>query len=377
MSSPSTRSQTINLGAGPCTLPTSVLQTASLGLLDYNQTGIGLTELSHRSKEFQTLNQITQSQLRTLLDIPDQFEILFMQGGGLLQFSCVVMNLVNGFRLKHRTSPDQIVKGAYVITGSWSAKAALESQRLGCPVHTLLDSRHFSHDGKSFRSIPSPDQWNLNLTTSSTELEPAFLYYCDNETVDGVEFDQTGFPFENLPSTYDSVPLVADMSSNILSRPISSQLWQRLGLVFAGAQKNMGPAGLTTVIVRKDLLIDLDEAIPFGGCRVPAMLSYKNMADHQSLFNTPPMFTIYVCHLVFQELLDRGGVKAIDIINSQKAQAVYHLIDNSQAFYLNPIHPSARSRMNVIFNCAGGRTVEEKFISEAQKRGIKQIKGHR
>lgn len=377
MTSQSTRAQTINLGAGPCTLPTNVLETAARGLLDYNETGIGLVELSHRSKDFQALNSEAQNRLRTLLKVPDRFEILFMQGGGLQQFSCVVLNLINQFRLQNRTSPDEVVTGGYVITGSWSAKAADESVRLGCPAHTLIDSRKFSSDGKSFTSIPPTDQWTFDLPPNSAQRVPAFVYYCDNETVNGVEFGNQGFDVAGLPPSYDSVPIVADMSSNILSRRISSALWDRLGLVFAGAQKNMGPSGLTTVIVRKDLLVNLDEAVPFGGFRVPAMLSYKNMADHQSLYNTPPMFSIYVCNLVFEDLISRGGVEMVEKVNSQKATAVYKIIDKSQGFYMNPIEAGARSRMNVIFTCSGGTSVEERFIAAAHNEGIKQIKGHR
>ncbi|KAH9818658.1 pyridoxal phosphate-dependent transferase [Melampsora americana] len=377
MTSQSNRSQTINLGAGPCTLPTNVLETAARGLLDYNQTGIGLVELSHRSKDFQAINQAALDRLRTLLEVPDQFEILFMQGGGLQQFSCVVLNLINQFRLQHRTLPNQIITSAYLITGNWSQKAAEESIRLGCPVHTLIDSRKFSSDGKSFKSIPNSDQWSFDLPTNSLQRVPAFVYYCDNETVNGVEFGNQGFDVACLPPSYDSVPLVADMSSNILSRRISPALWDRLGVVFAGAQKNMGPSGLTTVIVRKDLLINLDEAIPFGGFRVPAMLSYKNIADHQSLYNTPPMFSIYVCNLVFEDLISRGGVKMIEQVNFQKASAVYKIIDESHGFYVNPIEPGARSRMNVVFTCSGGTSVEDRFIAAAHQEGIKQIKGHR
>lgn len=375
MTGSSNRAETLNLGAGPCMLPTTVLETAARGLLDYNETGMGITELSHRGKDFIALNKKTQNSLRTLLDVPDRFEILFMQGGGSQQFSCVVMNLVNHFRLKHQTSPDEIVTGAYAITGGWSLKAAGESARLGCPTHTLIDTRKFSSDGKSFTSIPSTSEWDFDIPKNDTRKGPAFVYYCDNETVHGVEFGQHGFP--SLPEPYNSATLVADMSSNILSRRISPSLWNRLGIVYAGAQKNMGPSGLTVVIVRKDLLVDLDEAVPFGGFRVPAVLSYKIQADNQSLYNTPPMFPIYVCNLVFEDLLARGGLEMIERVNSQKADAVYQVIDQSQGFYVSPVKPDARSRMNIVFICGGGPEVNKRFIAEAEKQGIKQIKGHR
>ncbi|MBW0466202.1 hypothetical protein O181_005917 [Austropuccinia psidii MF-1] len=372
----SSRDQTINLGAGPCTLPTSVLEIASQGLLNYDGTGMGLIELSHRSKTFQNLNLDTQNDLRSLLGVPENFEILFMQGGGLLQFSCAVMNLLNRFRLDRRTKPEDVVRADYLITGSWSAKAAAEATRLGCLVNVVADSRHFSSDSKSFTSIPDPKSWKLSHADQPSSA-PAFLFYCDNETVNGVEMASPGFPISSLPQFYQDVPLVADMSSNILSRKIPYDLWKRLGIVFAGAQKNMGPSGLTIAIVRQDLIIDLDQALPYGGLRVPAMLSYKNMAEHQSLYNTPPMFSIYVSGLVFKDLLKKGGIEQIEQINYAKAKILYQVIDGSQGFYVNNIQSSARSRMNVVFRCQGGVSVEEKFIAEAEKIGIKQVKGHR
>ncbi|EFP79032.2 uncharacterized protein PGTG_04988 [Puccinia graminis f. sp. tritici CRL 75-36-700-3] len=379
MSPSSLRDRTINLGAGPCTLPTSILEVASQGLLDYEGTGMGLVELSHRSKDFQKLNSNTIDNLRTLLTVPENFEILFMQGGGLTQFSCVVMNLVNQFRLKNKSDPSDQVVVDYLITGSWSLKASKEAARLGCQVNVVADGRQFSADSKSFHSIPNPIDWKLSQQLDQPKSTPAFLYYCDNETVHGVEFQTPGFPIDQLPEAYqEKVPLVADVSSNILSRKISPQLWKRLGIVFAGAQKNMAPSGLTVVIVRKDLITNLDEAVPFGGLRVPDMLSYKNMADHQSLYNTPPMFSIYVCNLVLKDLLSKGGVEAIEEINKEKSKLVYQVIDNSQGFYINSIDQNARSRINIIFNCRGGPSIEDQFALEAEKSyGIKQIKGHR
>ncbi|KAH9450812.1 hypothetical protein MJO28_009734 [Puccinia striiformis f. sp. tritici] len=379
MSPSSLRDRTINLGAGPCTLPTSILEVASQGLLDYEGTGMGLVELSHRSKDFQKLNTDTIDHLRTALAVPENFEILFMQGGGLTQFSSVVMNLVNQFRFKNKSDPSDQVLVDYHITGSWSLKASKEAARLGCQVNVVADGRNTSSDSKSFHSIPNPKDWKLSEKNDQPKSTPAFLYYCDNETVHGVEFPSAGFPIDQLPEAYqEKVPLVADMSSNILSRQIPPQLWKRLGIVFAGAQKNMAPSGLTVVIVRKDLIIDLDEAVPFGGFRVPDMLSYKNMADHQSLYNTPPMFSIYVCNLVLKDLISKGGVKTIEEINHRKSELVYQVIDNSKGFYINSIDRNARSRINIIFNCRGGSSIEDQFVLEAgSSYGIKQIKGHR
>ncbi|KNZ53258.1 hypothetical protein VP01_329g3 [Puccinia sorghi] len=375
----SERERTINLGAGPCTLPTSVLETAARGLLDYEGTGMGVVELSHRSKEFQELNEMAQTDIRRLLRVPEGFEILFMQGGGLTQFSCVVMNLVNQFRLANQTNKEDQVVVDYLVTGSWSLKASKEAARLGCRVNVVADGRSCCPDNSnSFRGIPRPSEWRLS-SCDAKEI-PAFLYYCDNETVDGVEFGSPGIPVENLPAHYlERVPLVVDMSSNILTRQIPEGLWKYIGIVFAGAQKNLGPAGLTLVLVRKNLIPhNLDLAVPLGGLRVPDLLCYKHSADHRSLYNTPPIFSIYVASLVLRHLIQQGGIQTIQEINLQKSLAVYHAIDSSQGFYFNSILPDARSRINIVFNCRAGPSTDDLFIQEADKfYGIKQIKGHR
>jgi phosphoserine aminotransferase len=249
-------------------------------------------------------------------------------------------------------------------------------------VNVVTDGRQASDSGGSnkFVSIPPTDEWSLsNVDAPSTT--PAFLYYCDNETVDGVEFGSAGFPVGQLPEAYrEKVPLVADMSSNILSRRIPPELWNHLGVVFAGAQKNLAPSGLTLVIVRKHLIqAQLDLAVPFGGFIVPDMLSYKTLAAHHSLYNTPPMFSIYVCNLVLKDLSqNKGGVETIEKINQEKSRLVYDLIDNSHGFFVNSVSRNVRSRINIVFNCPLGPELEELFIREAdQAHGIKQIKGHR
>jgi len=375
------RERTINMGAGPCTLPTTILETAAQGLLDYEGTGMGVVELSHRSQEFQELNERAQRDIRRLLRVPEGFEVLFMQGGGLAQFSCVVMNLVNQFRLANQTHKDDEVVVDYLVTGSWSLKASKEAARLGCRVNVVADGRSGSSDGSSaFRAIPRPADWRLSPADDPKKLRPAFLYYCDNETVDGVEFPSPGFPLEALPGPYlDNVPLVVDMSSNILTRQIPLSLWNHIGILFAGAQKNLGPAGLTLVLVRKNLIPhNLDLAVPFGGLRVPDLWCYKHSVDHRSLYNTPPMFSIYVASLVLADLVTRGGVEAVELINAQKSRAVYHAIDSSLGFYRNTIPHDARSRINIVFNCQAGPPMEDLFVHEADScYGIKQIKGHR
>jgi len=399
----SLRSKTINLGAGPSPLPEDVLHEAAAGLLDYQGLGMGLTEISHRSSTFQSLNTSCQSRLRSLLSIPEEFKIVFMQGGGLTQFSATVLNLVAAHRIKYKTGRDEDVGAEYVVTGSWGAKSAGEARRLGVKVQVVTDARTSSQDGKTFGSIPDPKTWSWSpdtatvdpmasaqgkeevpapSTSSSSTTErlktpPAFIYYCDNETVNGVEFPSPGFPISSIPSSHRDVPLVADMSSNILSRPIPPELWSRLGIVFAGAQKNMGPSGATIVIVRQDLVVDLDEAVKYGGDRVPSMLWYKNMVDNDSLYNTPPMFPIYVCDLVFARLQSNGGVEEMTRVNEEKAGKVYGVLDGSEGFYEPQVERNARSRMNVVFTIRGGKAIEEAFVKEADAIGIKQIKGHR
>lgn len=359
------RAQTINLAAGPSSLPTPVLLEATSGLLDYNHTGIGLTELSHRSSHFQNLAKQAETDLRKLLEVPDDFHVLFVQGGGLSQFACVPLNLVPAWKVKNKSSEEP--RCEYVVSGSWSLKAAGEAKRLGCNVNIVVDGRGTDKRPFGANPLPSSEEWSWS---SQNEPEPAYIYYCSNETVNGVEI-----PPPQVPAHLKHVPIVSDMSSNILSRRIP---WKKhnFGLVYCGAQKNIGPAGLTIVMVRKDLVVDPDEALQYGGPRVAAMMTYKAQADADSLYNTPPMFPIYVAGLVFKHLAELGGVEKIEEINVMKAQAVYKLVDESGGFYEARVIEPLRSRMNICFGIPGeGR--EARFIIEAEKAGIKQIKGHR
>lgn len=363
------RRETINLAAGPSTLPTSVLLEATAGLLDYNNTGIGLTELSHRSTPFQNLVKESLEDLRTLLQVPDNFEILYMQGGGLTQFSTVPLNLVNTWKTLNKSDEEPVCE--YVITGSWSSQAVGEAKRLGSKTNVVFDGRTGSKDGKTFGEIPIPSSAQWNWSEPSEKGKPAFIYYCSNETVNGIEIAPP-----TVPEHLKDVPLVSDMSSNIMSRPIP---WSKhnFGLIYAGAQKNIGPSGVTIVIVRKDLITNPDDAVPYKGHRIPAMLAYKSHADAGSLFNTPPMFPIYVAGLVFKHVLELGGVGKIEEVNIEKAKAVYTAIEESEGFYVaRVVDDGNRSRMNICFGIPGeGR--ETRFIAEADKAGIKQIKGHR
>nr|ASF90205.1 hypothetical protein SPAR04568 [Bartheletia paradoxa] len=367
------RAETYNFGAGPSCLPEDVLREAARGIIDYESTGIGLTEISHRSKEFSALVQDAKKNLKEALQLPDDYTVLFTQGGGSLQFSSVALNLLSRYAALHPTAPSPSLD--YLVTGSWSSKAAAEARRLGGNVNVVLDTRKSSKN-KKFDNLPSNVEakgWNW----TRGENKPAYVYYCDNETVDGIEFGVEGFPVEEVD---EDVPLIADMSSNILSRPIPNL--HRHALIYAGAQKNIGPAGLTIIIVRSSLLVDVDAPFlptaahpaPAWAPRVPQMLSYKLLADNDSLYNTPPMFAIYLSNLVVRRLLSHGGVPAIQVTNERKAEKLYEAIEKLQSFEGKV--ESGRSRMNVVFEVKGeGR--EKTFLEGAEERGLRQLKGHR
>lgn len=397
----SKRKDTINLGAGPSSLPTDVLIEAAQGLIDYAGTGMGLTELSHRSGTFKGIVDRAEADLRSLLQIPDSHAVLFQQGGGTEQFAATALNLLAAHAIRN---PDYATTSGgsgggppcdYVVTGSWTSKAYKEAKRLGVNAQMAVDAR--THNDGKFGVIPPVSAWSL----SKAEDKPAMLYYCDNETVDGVEFPSPGFPVQDLPAAYrDAVPLVADCSSNILSRPIDVAAH---AIVFFGAQKNVGPSGVTIVIVRKDLISqDPDTGVPHGGPRIPATLAYKNALDNNSLYNTPPMFSIYTSGLVFTDLLyKKGGVQGALVRSQQKSSSVYAAIEASKGVYVPTVkQPSARSRMNVTFricrpvsgegkaddsgaNARGNidpkpdAALEEAFVQACGERNIVQVKGHR
>lgn len=379
----SKRDQTINLGAGPSSLPTSVLLEAAQGILDYEGTGMGLVELSHRSKTFQQLMDKTEADLRQLMNVPDTYAVMFLQGGGTEQFSATALNMLAAHAVQN---PDYVKQNGgkgppcdYVVTGSWTAKAVKEAARLGATTNVVTDSRKLDGANGKFGMIADAKSWSL----SSVEKKPAMLYYCDNETVDGVEFPNPGFPINDLPEEYRrQVPIVADCSSNILSRPIDVAAH---AIVFFGAQKNVGPSGVTVAIVRKDLIVDPDLGVPNGGPRIPRTLVYKNMLDNGSLYNTPPMFAIYASGLVFDDLLkNKGGIPGATQRSEKKSNLVYSLIDNSGGVYLPTVkQASARSRMNVTFRISRpgqnkpDEALEERFVKECATHKIVQVKGHR
>ncbi|GAA5995239.1 hypothetical protein JCM5350_002795 [Sporobolomyces pararoseus] len=377
------RESTINLNAGPSPLPDQALLTAAASLLSYPETpGMGVAEISHRSPAFdQIINQANED-LRQLMQIPDNYKVLWMQGGGLTQFATTVLNLVAWYRIKHQMNPDEPVNAQYAVTGSWSKKAAEEAQRLGVNVEKVVDGKKFG--GGKFKGIPPTSEWDIPQLEEHSRV-PAFIYYCDNETVDGVEFgginDENAFPFHSFSP---EIPVVCDMSSNFLSRPVDVS---KYGIIYAGAQKNLGPAGVTLVIIREDLIVDLDAAVQYGGARVPSMLSYKNLADTNSMFNTPPTFTIYVCSLVLTSLLkspplplassSAPPLTPLQEYAAQKSSLIYNELDNSNGFYQGTANKDSRSRMNVTFRIEGGEDIEKRFVKLTGEKGIKGVSGHR
>ncbi|HXU94258.1 MAG TPA: 3-phosphoserine/phosphohydroxythreonine transaminase [Gallionella sp.] len=323
-----------NFSAGPAVLPKEVLQQAQAELLDWHGSGMSVMEMSHRGKEYMGIHAQAEADLRELMGIPKNYKVLFLQGGAHLQFSMIPLNLLAG-----RASAD------YVDTGIWSKKAIDEAKKF-CNVNVAASSAD-----RKFTYVPEFKNWKLDK-------EAAYVHYTPNETIDGVEFGW-------VPDTGD-VPLVADMSSNILSRPYDVS---KFGLIYAGAQKNIGPAGVTLVIVRDDLVGHADP-------RLPTMLNYKTHADADSMYNTPPTYGIYMSGLVFQWLKKNGGVAAMEKTNIAKAKLLYDAIDASGGFYVCPVNKADRSRMNVPFKTANA-ALDAEFLKQAEARGMLQLKGHK
>jgi len=320
-----------NFSAGPAMLPAEVLARAGDEMLDWHGSGMGVMEMSHRGKEFMAIAAQAEADLRELLAVPAHYKVLFLQGGATLQFAQVPMNLLRGS-----------ARADYVVTGEWSKKAVKEAKAY-CDVHVAASSedRKFAY---------APRKWDLRR-------DAAYVHYCSNETIGGVEFHW-------VPDT-GAVPLVADASSHFLSRPLEVQ---KFGLIYAGAQKNAGPAGLTLVIVREDLL---------GGAAkgTPTVMDYKLQADAGSMLNTPATYALYVAGLVFKWLKQLGGLAQIERRNIAKARLLYEAIDAGR-FYGNPVDPADRSRMNVPFRLPDER-LDAPFLRGAQERGMVQLKGHR
>ena len=322
-----------NFCAGPAALPEPVLRKAKDELLNWGESGTSIMEMSHRSEEFQRIAADAEQDLRDLMHIPDNYKVLFLQGGASSQFALIPMNLLRGKKIAD-----------YVRTGIWSHKA-VEQAKPYCDVNIAADTMD-----KGYNYIPAFSSWNLNP-------HAAYLHYAPNETVGGVEFNW-------IPDT-GQVPLVADMSSNILSRPVDVS---RFGLIYAGAQKNIGPSGLTVVIVRDDLI---GNALP----TTPIPLNYAIQALDASLYNTPPTFAWYLTGLVFKWLKEQGGPEAMAAINERKAKKIYAVIDATD-FYINNVDPGCRSRMNIPFQLHD-KNLDPVFISEAAENGLLNLNGFR
>lgn len=321
-----------NFSAGPAVLPKSVLEQARDEMVDWHGSGMSIMEMSHRGKDFTAIAHQAEADLRELLAIPENYKVLFLQGGATAQFAMVPMNLLRG-----KTSAD------YIDTGIWSEKAIKEARR-----YAQVNVAASSVD-QAYTYAPAQNVWQLDSNA-------AYVHYTPNETIGGVEFHW-------MPEVGD-VPLVADMSSNILSKPIDVS---RFGVIYAGAQKNIGPAGLTIAIVREDLM---GEAMP----RTPTLYDYKVQADNGSMYNTPPTYAIYIAGLVFQLLKREGGLAAMEQRNITKAKLLYDYLDASD-FYHNPVAPEGRSRMNVPFTLQNP-ALDGAFLWGAQQQGLLQLKGH-
>ncbi|THH18472.1 hypothetical protein EW146_g2509 [Bondarzewia mesenterica] len=367
-------SRVINFGAGPSALPASVLEKAAVGLLNFKGTGIGIAEISHRSKEFTSFINELESSIRTQLDVPSTHSILFTQGGGSTQFSAIVLNLLARHRLLHPQLTDEERVMDYVLTGSWSKKAAEEAKRLGGGrVNIVVDARKYSTDGKSFDNIPPHDEFSFSH-------DPALIYYCENETVDGVEFSHeedapTSFPYQ-LVKTGGLLPLVGDYSSSFMCRPIPHLADH--AVIFAGAQKNIGPAGLTILIVRHDCLVDVDAAAKLGSAPVPLMMSYKTLADSKSLYNTPSVLPVYISGLVLERMTSLGGLKYFEELNKRKSDKVYAELKEGEekGVFERRAQDGSGSWMNVVFTVLGDGA-EKRFLEGAEKEGMTGLKGHR
>ncbi|KAH7889466.1 pyridoxal phosphate-dependent transferase [Phlebopus sp. FC_14] len=374
----------LNFGAGPSALPEAVLQEATKGLLNFQDTGLGIAEISHRSQEFTKFLEGVEEDIRDLLNVTKEtHHVLFTQGGGSTQFSAVVLNMLARHHLLHpHLKPEERMMD-YVLTGSWSKKAMEEAKRLGGgTVNVIADARTSSDDGKSFDNIPARNSYKDEFSKN-----PALIYYCANETVDGVEFNDdldsdTSFPFDALP---DDAPLVGDYSSSFMSRPIPHL--EKHAVIYAGAQKNLGPAGLTILIVRKKDFnneVNLDQAAQYGAIPIPLCLSYKTLIDHKSLYNTPPVLPIYISGLVLKRMkqqTEENGMKGLDYYarcTNSKAAKLYAALKEGQArgVFKGKVREGSASKMNIVFDVVGdGKTA--KFITGAEQRRMKGIKGHR
>ena len=338
------RQRPYNFSAGPAAMPEAVLQQAAAEMLDWHGSGMSVMEMSHRGKEFVSICEQAEADLRELLAVPPTFKILFMQGGGLAENAIVPMNLA-------ARKPARLMD--FIVTGAWSQKSAQEARKYGDATVAA------SGADTGFTTIPAPATWPLRDGLS-------YVHLCSNETIHGVEFHE----LPDLQALGCDAPLVIDFSSHVLSRPVD---WSRVGLAFGGAQKNIGPAGVTLVVVREDLL---GHALPV----CPSAFDYRTVAEHASMYNTPPTYGIYMAGLTFQWLKAQregalSGVAAIEARNIAKARLLYDCIDGSQ-LYVNRVDPACRSRMNIPFQLREER-LNDAFLAQARAHGLLQLKGHK
>ncbi len=338
-----------NFSAGPAVIPEAVLQLAAAEMLDWHGSGMSVMEMSHRGREFTSIIDAARADFRELLAVPPEYKILFLQGGGLGENAIVPMNLVGR---KASAANAQLATIDFIQTGSWSVKSTNEAKKYA-NVHVAASAAD-AHPGGAFTGVPARDTWKLSS-------DPAYVHLCTNETIDGVEFDAA----PDVAAETNGAPLVADMSSHILSRVIDVS---KYGVIFGGAQKNIGPAGLTLVIVREDLL---GHALPI----CPSAFNWKTVADNDSMYNTPPTYSIYIAGLVFQWIKQQGGVAALEQRNIAKAALLYDYLDAS-SLYENRVAPRYRSRMNVPFFLAD-ESLNEAFLAGAKEARLLQLKGHK
>ncbi|MNH90498.1 Phosphoserine aminotransferase [compost metagenome] len=323
-----------NFNAGPAALPLEVLQKAQEELVEYQGIGMSIMEISHRSPHYEKVNQETQDLLKELFAIPEGYQVLFLQGGASTQFAMIPMNFLK---------PGKV--GSYVMTGAWAEKALKEAQLFG---ETSVAA---SSEASKFMKIP-------DLSEIKIDPNAAYLHLTSNETIEGAQF-------QSYPDTGD-VPLIADMSSDILCRPVDVS---KFAMIYAGAQKNLGPSGVTVVIVKEDFLKDLPK-------NLPTMLRYEIQAKNNSLYNTPPVYSVYMVNLVLKWIKEQGGLAVIEQRNIEKTNLIYDTIDQSGGFYRGPVDKGSRSTMNITFRLQT-EELENQFIKESEKQGFVGLKGHR
>jgi len=324
-----------NFNAGPAALPLAVLEQAQQELVEYRNIGMSLMEISHRSAEYEALNAETQALLKELMGIPDGYKILFMQGGASTQFAMIPLNFLGAGKF-----------GSYVHTGAWAEKALKEAKQLGYETHVAANM-----EADKFMRMPAVGEIDIRQ-------DAAFLHLTSNETIGGAQF-------QTFPDT-GSLPLIGDMSSDILSRPVDVS---KFAMIYAGAQKNLGPSGVTVVVIREDMLADIPK-------NIPTMLNYGTHAKNDSLYNTPPVYSVYIMNLVLKWILEQGGVTAVEKMNREKTDLIYAAIDGSEGFYQGCVDAGSRSRMNITFRMQT-EELEKLFAKESQAAGFIGLKGHR